>query len=74
MPINISIIYLAAAAITIFTAGLLAAIRLPRRLRRKRILIIALVSLIAVLVLWYFVGVMSRPHEEKEGEAPESTG
>ena len=62
--------YLAlAAAILIFTACILAARKMPRRLKPKRVLIIALISLIAVLVLWLFVAIMSRPHTEEQ-EAP----
>jgi hypothetical protein len=33
-------------------------------------LIIALISLIAVLVLWLFIAIMSRPHTEEQ-EAPD---
>jgi len=59
--------YLAlAAAILIFTACILAARKMPRRLKPKRVLIIALISLIAVLVLWLFVTIMSRPHTEEQ--------
>ena len=75
MSINVSMIYLAAAAIIIFVAGVLATRKIPRLRKRKQMLIIvAIISLIAVLILWHFVGVMSRPHEETEEEAPESTG
>jgi hypothetical protein len=38
-----------------------------------RVLIIALISLIAVLLLWLFVTIMSRPHTEEE-EAPANSG
>ena len=67
---NAAYLALAAAAILIFTACILAARKMPRRLKPKRVLIIALISLIAVLVLWLFVAIMSRPHTEEQ-EAPE---
>ncbi len=66
---NAAYLALAAAAILIFTACILAARKMPRRLKPKRVLIIALISLIAVLVLWLFVAIMSRPHTEEQ-EAP----
>ena len=63
---NAAYLALAAAAILIFTACILAARKMPRRLKPKRVLIIALISLIAVLVLWLFVAIMSRPHTEEQ--------
>jgi len=68
--VNAAYLALAAAAILIFTACILAARKMPRRLKPMRVLIIALISLIAVLVLWLFVAIMSRPHTEEQ-EAPE---
>jgi drug/metabolite transporter (DMT)-like permease len=68
--VNAAYLALAAAAILIFTACILAARKMPRRLKPMRILIIALISLIAVLVLWLFVAIMSRPHTEEQ-EAPD---
>jgi len=68
--VNAAYLALAAAAILIFTACILAARKMPRRLKPKRVLIIALISLIAVLVLWLFVTIMSRPHTEEQ-EAPD---
>jgi type VI protein secretion system component VasK len=70
--VNAAYLAVAAAAILIFTACILAARKIPRRLKLKRVLIIALISLIAVIVLWLFVVIMSRPHTEEQ-EAPEST-
>ena len=67
---NAAYLALAAAAILIFTACILAARKMPRRLKPMRVLIIALISLIAVLVLWLFVAIMSRPHTEEQ-EAPD---
>ena len=67
---NAAYLALVAAAILIFTACILAARKMPRRLKPMRILIIALISLIAVLVLWLFVAIMSRPHTEEQ-EAPD---
>ena len=67
---NTAYLALAAAAILIFTACILAAKKMPRRLKPKRVLIIALISLIAVLLLWLFVTIMSRPHTEEQ-EAPD---
>jgi fatty acid desaturase len=64
--VNAAYLALVAAAILIFTACILAARKMPRRLKPKRVLIIALISLIAVLVLWLFVAIMSRPHTEEE--------
>lgn len=69
---NTAYLAVAAAAILIFTAGILAARKMPRRLKPKRVLIIALISLITVLVLRFFVTIMSRHHAEEQ-EAPEST-
>jgi len=71
--VNAAYLALAAAAILIFTACILAARKMPRRLKPMRVLIIALISLIAVLVLWLFVTIMSRPHTEQE-EAPDQPG
>jgi len=68
--VNAAYLALAAAAILIFTACILAARKMPRRLKPKRVLIIGLISLIAVLALWLFVTIMSRPHTEEQ-EAPE---
>jgi hypothetical protein len=68
--VNAAYLALAAAAILIFTACILAARKMPRRLKPMRVLIIALISLIAVLVLWLFVTIMSRPHTEEQ-EAPD---
>jgi len=65
--VNAAYLALAAAAILIFTACILAAKKMPRRLKPKRVLIIALISLIAVLLLWLFVAIMSRPHTEETG-------
>ena len=67
---NAAYLALAAAAILIFTACILAARKMPRRLKPKRVLIIALISLLAALLLWLFVAIMSRPHTEEQ-EAPE---
>ena len=67
---NAAYLALVAAAILIFTACILAARKMPRRLKPMRVLIIALISLIAVLVLWLFVAIMSRPHTEEQ-EAPD---
>ena len=67
---NAAYLALGAAAILIFTACILAARKMPRRLKPKRVLIIALINLIAVLVLWLFVAIMSRPHTEEQ-EAPD---
>jgi drug/metabolite transporter (DMT)-like permease len=67
--VNAAYLALAAAAILIFTACILAARKMPRRLKPMRVLIIALISLIAVLVLWLFIAIMSRPHTEEQ-EAP----
>jgi drug/metabolite transporter (DMT)-like permease len=68
--VNPAYLALAAAAILIFTACILAARKMPRRLKPKRVLIIAVISLIAALLLWLFVAIMSRPHTEEQ-EAPE---
>jgi drug/metabolite transporter (DMT)-like permease len=68
--VNAAYLALAAAAILIFTACILAARKMPRRLKPKRVLIIAVISLIAALLLWLFVAIMSRPHTEEQ-EAPE---
>ncbi|PYJ72107.1 MAG: hypothetical protein DME72_08635 [Verrucomicrobia bacterium] len=67
---NAAYLALAAAAILIFTACILAARKMPRRLKPKRVLIIALISLIAVFILWLFVTIMSRPHTEEQ-QAPD---
>ena len=67
---NAAYLALAAAAILIFTACILAARKMPRRLKPMRVLIIALISLLAALLLWLFVAIMSRPHTEEQ-EAPE---
>jgi drug/metabolite transporter (DMT)-like permease len=71
--VNAAYLALAAAAILIFTACILAARKMPRRLKPMRVLIIALISLIAVLLLWLFVTIMSHPHTEEE-EAPANSG
>jgi drug/metabolite transporter (DMT)-like permease len=68
--VNAAYLALAAAAILIFTACILAARKMPRRLKPKRVLIIAVISLIVALLLWLFVAIMSRPHTEEQ-EAPE---
>jgi predicted PurR-regulated permease PerM len=68
--VNAAYLALVAAAILIFTACILAARKMPRRLKPKRVLIIAMISLIAVLVLWLFVAIMSRPHTEEQ-ETPD---
>lgn len=66
-----------AAAILIFTACILAVKEIPRGRRRKRkrmlimVLIIALISLIAVFLLRFFVAFMSRPQEDARNQPPD---
>jgi predicted PurR-regulated permease PerM len=52
--------YLLAAACLIFLACFLAAKKLPRRLKPKRMLIVILISLLAYWLVWLLVSILSR--------------
>jgi hypothetical protein len=68
----VSAIYFGTAAILIFTACILSAKKIQHRhLPPKRIFLIALLSLVAMALIWLLLALLSRPREKHQRELPD---
>ncbi len=67
-----SAIYFGIAAVLIFAACILSAKKIQHRhLPPKRIFLIALLSLVALVLIWLLLAVLSRPREKHEQALPD---
>jgi cytochrome c biogenesis protein CcdA len=67
-------IYFITATALVFVACLIGAKKIRKRLKPKRVLLIALISVIVVVLIWVFVAVMSREREKQEQPGDYSAG